>query len=140
MALKELYFFKKLQKSPNRSWVLCFQTSMWPPVARSFAPRPRTWYTYFAQVCCSPIYLNKSFFCKQYLIRVQTPFLYHNFCSAPGAAQTDSSHRVKKEKTMSISKHVDDHNTTGIAPVSIRDLFRPCSRDSSGGRTTRKPN
>ena len=41
---------------------------------------------------------------------------------------------------MSIRKHVDDHNTTGIAQVSIRDRFRPCSRDSSGKRTTRKPN
>ena len=39
---------------------------------------------------------------------------------------------------MSINKHVDDHNITGIAQVSIRDRFRPCSRDSSGGRTTRK--
>ena len=39
---------------------------------------------------------------------------------------------------MSINKHVDDHNTTEIAQVSIRDQFRPCSRDSSGGRTTRK--
>ena len=34
---------------------------------------------------------------------------------------------------MSINKHVDDHNITGIAQVSIRDRFRPCSRDSSGG-------
>ena len=48
--------------------------------------------------------------------------------------------KLKKEKTTSISKHVDDHNTTGIAQVSIRDRFRPCSTDSSGGRTTRKPN
>ena len=31
---------------------------------------------------------------------------------------------------MSISKHVDIHNTTGIALVSIRDRF--CSRESSG--------
>ena len=37
---------------------------------------------------------------------------------------------------MSINKHVDDHNITGIAQVGIRDRFRPCSRDSSGGRTT----
>ena len=41
---------------------------------------------------------------------------------------------------MLINKHVDNHNTTGIAQVSIRDRFRPCSKDSSGGRTTRKPN
>ena len=34
---------------------------------------------------------------------------------------------------MSINNHVDDHNITGIAQVSIRDRFRPCSRDSSGG-------
>ena len=33
---------------------------------------------------------------------------------------------------MSINKHVDDHNITGIAQVSIRDRLRPCSRDSSG--------
>ena len=39
---------------------------------------------------------------------------------------------------MSISKLVDDHNTTGLALVSIRDRFRLCSRDSSGGRITRK--
>ena len=30
------------------------------------------------------------------------------------------SNQMKKEKTMSINKHVDDHNTTGIAQVSIR--------------------
>ena len=36
--------------------------------------------------------------------------------------------------------YATDHNTIGIAQVSIRDWFRPCSRDSSGGRTTRKPN
>ena len=35
---------------------------------------------------------------------------------------------------MSINKHVDDHYITGIAQVSIRDRFRPCSRDSSGGK------
>ena len=51
-----------------------------------------------------------------------------------------TANQMKKEKTTSISKHVDDHNTTGMAQVSIRDRFRPCSRDSSGGRTTRKPN
>ena len=41
---------------------------------------------------------------------------------------------------MSISKLVDDHNSTGIALVSIHDRFRPCSRDSSVGRTTNKKN
>ena len=41
----------------------------------------------------------------------------------------------EKEKITSVRKHVDDHNTTGIAKVSICDRFRSCSRDSSGGRT-----
>ena len=41
------------------------------------------------------------------------------------------ANQIKKDKTMSINKHVDDHNITGIAQVSIRDRFRPCSRDSS---------
>ena len=53
---------------------------------------------------------------------------------------TIANQMKKEEKTMSINKHVDDHNITGIAQVSIRYRFRPCSRDSSGGRTTRKPN
>ena len=35
---------------------------------------------------------------------------------------------------MSISKHVDDHNTTEIALVSIRNQFCPSSRVSSGRR------
>ena len=43
--------------------------------------------------------------------------------------------KMKKDKTMSINKHIEDHIITGIAQVSIRDRFRPCSRDSSGGRT-----
>ena len=29
---------------------------------------------------------------------------------------------MKKEKALSINKHVDDHNTTGIAQVSIRPV------------------
>ena len=52
-----------------------------------------------------------------------------------------------KEKTgknteyyQQINKNVHDHNITRIAQVSLRDRFRPCSRDSSGGITTRKPN
>ena len=50
------------------------------------------------------------------------------------------ANQMKKEKTMSINKHVDDYDTIVIAQMSIRDWFRPCFRDSSGGRTTRKPN
>ena len=37
---------------------------------------------------------------------------------------------------MSISKHAEDHKTTGIALISIRDRFCPCSRDSSGDRSS----
>ena len=40
-----------------------------------------------------------------------------------------------KEKTTSVSKYINDHDITAITPVSTRDRFRPCSRDSSGGRT-----
>ena len=51
-----------------------------------------------------------------------------------------------KKSDKSVDKHVDDHSNTGMAQVSIRDRFRPCSRDSSdrrtkqGGQFTRKPN
>ena len=40
-----------------------------------------------------------------------------------------------KWKTTSVNKHVNDHNITGITQVRIRDRFRSCSRDSSGGWT-----
>ena len=33
---------------------------------------------------------------------------------------------LKKEKTMAINKHVDNHNTTGIAQVSMRDQCNSC--------------
>ena len=52
-----------------------------------------------------------------------------------------SKHALNSKHSAGASnKHVHDHNTTGIAQVSIRNRFRPCLRDSSGGRTTRKPN
>ena len=40
-----------------------------------------------------------------------------------------TANQMKKEKTTSISKHAHDYNTTGIAQVSIRNRFRPCSKD-----------
>ena len=36
------------------------------------------------------------------------------------------ANQMKKDKTMFINKHVDDHNIIGIAQVSIRDRFCPC--------------
>ena len=33
--------------------------------------------------------------------------------------------QMKKKKTTSVNRHVDDHNTTGIEQVSIRNRFRP---------------
>ena len=35
------------------------------------------------------------------------------------------ANQIKKNKTMSTNKHVDDQNIAGIAQVSIRDRFRP---------------
>ena len=43
---------------------------------------------------------------------------------------------VNKVKTTSVNEYINDHNITGITQVSIRDRFRPRSRDSSGGRKT----
>ena len=39
-----------------------------------------------------------------------------------------------KEKTTSVNKHIDDRNIIGMTQASIRDRFRPCSRESSGGK------
>ena len=42
--------------------------------------------------------------------------------------------QMEKEKTTSVNKHVNDHNTRVIAQVSIHNWFCPCSMDSSGRR------